>query len=69
MLVKLGVRYASITPQSYSPDIEFIGIDPPFAGVYREARKNTQIGSLSVQAEERLFLSTAKASVDVSSVV
>ncbi|EJD07240.1 linoleate diol synthase [Fomitiporia mediterranea MF3/22] len=40
---------------------EAMRIDPPFAGVYREALSDKHLGQLSVKTNERLFLSIAKA--------
>ncbi|THH03477.1 hypothetical protein EW145_g6222, partial [Phellinidium pouzarii] len=43
---------------------EAMRLDPPFAGVYREARANKIVGDLSVKTNERLYLSIAKANLD-----
>ncbi|KAI5116947.1 hypothetical protein M0805_003675 [Coniferiporia weirii] len=42
---------------------EAMRIDPPFAGVYREARVDKDVGALAVKTNERLFLSIAKANL------
>ncbi|KAH7890809.1 heme peroxidase [Phlebopus sp. FC_14] len=44
--------------------IEALRIDPPFAGVYRVAKKEFTIGSLQVKSGERLFLDVAGASMN-----
>ncbi|KAL5512887.1 hypothetical protein ACEPAH_3285 [Sanghuangporus vaninii] len=43
---------------------EAMRLDPPFAGVYREALNDKQLGKLSVKTNERLFLSIAKANLN-----
>jgi len=42
------------------------GIDPPFAGVYRVAKQDETLASLTVKQSERLFLDIATANMDVS---
>ena len=43
-----------------------LGIDPPFAGVYRVAKRDETIVSLTVKQGERLFLDVAAANMNVS---
>lgn len=43
-----------------------LGIDPPFAGVYRVAKQDESIESLNVRKGERLFLHIASANMNVS---
>jgi hypothetical protein len=45
----------------------FVGIDPPFAGVYRVAKKEHTVESLAVQQGEHLFLDVASAGMSVRS--
>ena len=42
------------------------GIDPPFAGVYRVAKQDETIASLTVKQGDRLFLDVAAANMNVS---
>ena len=42
------------------------GIDPPFTGVYRVAKRDETIVSLTVKQGERLFLDVAAANMNVS---
>jgi len=42
------------------------GIDPPFTGVYRVAKQDETLTSITVKKGERLFLDIAKANMDVS---
>ena len=44
---------------------EAMRLDPPFAGVYREARDDKIIADVRYAVNERLFLSVAKANRDV----
>ncbi|KAI6149466.1 heme peroxidase [Pisolithus tinctorius] len=44
--------------------IEALRIDPPFAGVYRTAKKDQTVGSLNVKEGERLFLDIAGANMN-----
>ena len=66
-------------------EYEYLGIDPPFAGVYSmintilslfdwltanfdpvgEARQDRNLRTLSVKSDERLFLSIARANMEV----
>lgn len=43
-----------------------VGIDPPFAGFYRVAKKDENVVSLNVKQGERLFLNVAAANMNVS---
>ncbi|TFK51792.1 linoleate diol synthase [Heliocybe sulcata] len=43
---------------------EAIRLDPPFAGVYRDCRQKKSVGTMSVQANDRVFLDIAKAHKD-----
>ncbi|KAF9240684.1 heme peroxidase [Melanogaster broomeanus] len=65
-------KHAAIRTQAKSADakdlsaleayvIEALRIDPPFAGVYRVAKKDAAVGSLVVTQGERLFLDVAGA--------
>ncbi|KAI6041267.1 heme peroxidase, partial [Pisolithus marmoratus] len=44
--------------------IEALRIDPPFAGVYRTAKKDQSVGSLNVKEGDRLFLDIARANLN-----
>ncbi|KAI6023916.1 hypothetical protein PISMIDRAFT_470487 [Pisolithus microcarpus 441] len=44
--------------------IEALRIDPPFAGVYRNVKKDKSVGSLNVKEGERLFLDIAGANLN-----
>ncbi|KAH8108866.1 linoleate diol synthase [Phellopilus nigrolimitatus] len=54
----------NIDSKAHSLAREALRIDPPFAGVYRNARSDKQIGEFSVEVNERLFLSIAKANLN-----
>jgi linoleate 10R-lipoxygenase len=41
------------------------GIDPPFAGVYRIAKQDGTVASLTIKQGERLFLDVAAANMNV----
>jgi linoleate 10R-lipoxygenase len=42
------------------------GIDPPFTGVYRIAKQDDTVASLTIKQGERLFLDVAAANMNVS---
>lgn len=42
-----------------------VGLDPPFAGVFREARSAKPVGMETVEAQDMVFLSVVKANLDV----
>lgn len=42
------------------------GVDPPFAGVYRVAKKDENILSLTIKQDERILLNVATANMNVS---
>ncbi|KAG0701786.1 heme peroxidase [Suillus ampliporus] len=44
--------------------IEALRIDPPFAGVYRVAKQDETVGSLTVKQGEQLFLDVARANMN-----
>ncbi|EGN96758.1 hypothetical protein SERLA73DRAFT_93339 [Serpula lacrymans var. lacrymans S7.3] len=44
--------------------LEALRLDPPFRGVYRVAKENTTVGSLTVTKGERLFLNIADANLN-----
>ncbi|KAH7927845.1 heme peroxidase [Leucogyrophana mollusca] len=44
--------------------IEALRVDPPFAGVYRVAKEDATVGSLTVKQGERLFLDIASANLN-----
>ncbi|KAF9240691.1 heme peroxidase [Melanogaster broomeanus] len=68
-------KHAAIRTQAKSADAKDLGaleayvlealrMDPPFAGVYRKAKKDTTVGSLAVTQGEHLFLDVASASMN-----